>query len=379
MDVRMCNVRLRSRAVRLLVGAVAALLFAPEGAIAQGGPAPAAEAPQNGQWSPRFELSVQTGFDDNPFKMTAGQKADVESGIPRYQDVNSAHDFVTDLRLRGEARGPGLAGRRLRVRGEVRLEGYALSRRRSTLAVGAFVSQKLSKRDEIGVAVEFTPSEFRRNYLVGTDAGGEPEYAAGVARTLEAELEYGRELLRGKRGAPELGLEAALLAKRRTFGEMPWRDRSELGGRVAGDLELLRRFEIGAGVEYGRAFHAGGPEPVSGEAGVTMTALDRDFQQLELEGELGFKLAKRRRLVLSYDWRTRSYLAAPEEDGVYGGRRDRRDRAGAELRLGMGRLVELRLGGALHVQTTLRPGLGDTGDEADYRRTLAFIRVDLPR
>ncbi|MBW3553211.1 MAG: hypothetical protein KY466_06870, partial [Gemmatimonadetes bacterium] len=237
---------------------------------------------------------------------------------------------------------------------------------------------KLSKRDEIGMSVEFTPSEFRRNYIIGTDAGGEPEYAAGVARTLEAELEYARRLLRGKRGGPELSLEAALLAERRTFADMPWRDRSELGGRIAADLELLRRLQIEAGAEYSRGFHAGAQEPVSGPTGVTMMTLDRDFQQLELEGELGFKLAKRRRLVLSYDWRTRSYLATPE-DGVYGGRRDHRDRFGAELRLGVGRLVELRLGGALQVQTTVRPGRGDTGDEADYRRTVAFVQVDLPR
>ncbi|MBW3554922.1 MAG: hypothetical protein KY466_15530, partial [Gemmatimonadetes bacterium] len=127
--------------------------------MAQGKPVPAAETPQSGLWSPRFELSVRSGFDDNPFKMTAGQKGDLEAGMPRYQDVNSPHDFVTDLRLRGEARGPGLAGRRLRVGGEVALEGYALSRRRSTLALDAFVSQKLSKRDEIGMSVEFTPSE----------------------------------------------------------------------------------------------------------------------------------------------------------------------------------------------------------------------------
>lgn len=379
MRVRTCSARLRRRAVPLVVGAVAVLVLAPGGARAQVKPLTAGERPQSGLWSPRFELSVRSGFDDNPFRMTAGQKADLESGMPRYQDVNSAHDFVTDLRLRGEARGPGLSGRRLRVGGGIALDGYALSRRRSTLALDAFVSQKLSKRDEIAASVAFTPSEFRRNYIVGTDGSGEAEYAAGIAQTLEAELEYERRVLRGKRGTPELSLEAALLAERRAFADMPWRDRSELGGRIGADLELLRRLEVEAGAEYSRGFHGGGQEPVSGPDGVTMMTLDRDFQQLELEGELGFKLAKRRRLVLSYDWRTRSYLATPEDDGVYGGRRDHRDQVGAELRLGVGRLVELRLGGALQVQTTVRPGRGDAGGEADYRRTVAFIQLDLPR
>ncbi|MDX1675675.1 MAG: hypothetical protein R3314_12845 [Longimicrobiales bacterium] len=325
----------------------------------------------------RWTMGLESTFDQNPFRLTGGQMDDLLDGGDRYASLSQPFDLANTLRLGMELRGRGLAGHRLELESNVRVDAYTFNRRRTSVEVDLSAAQRLSKRDEVRLELQVTPSEFRRNYL-GPSGAGEVEYVAGVATTVEAELAYQRRLLRGKRGAPELDVEVGLLAGRRTYRDLPWRDRTELGAGVEADLEVGRvGFELSA--SGARAFDGyAGAEPVLTDLGLLMTPLDRGFDEIRVGAETSLRTGKRSRLVAEYDLRERRYTASLADDPYYGDRLDRRHSLGGELRLDL-RRVELSLGAEHQFQTTFRPGQGDTGDEADYRRLRAFFGVEYRR
>lgn len=334
---------------------------------------------QESSWTARWGLSLQTRYDDNPLRLNAWEKANLAARLPRFTGMDRADDVLGMIRLRGDFRGDGLGSRPARIGADVRLDGHAWNRQGLRFSVGASASQELTRRDEVGVFLAFTPSEFQRNYLVGTDETGAPAYVEGVGRRLRGGIEYTREILRGSRGGPELDANLSVLGTMRRFQDFPWRDRTELGARIGLDFQPVDALETEIAATLARTSHARLAEPVSRSDGVTMAATRRDYVQREVGAEAGLHLGAGRLLTVGYDRRHRSYLATLDEDPVYGDRRDNRDSYEAALRLDLGPLVRLTLGGSLEEQSTNRPGSGDTGDEADYERHTLFLRLELRR
>lgn len=335
-------------------------------------------APKKREWESKWRFSFKSEYDENTFKLRPSQRTSLEDGAARYEGMESPRDLINTIRVRGEFRRPGLASRRMSIGGDARIDLFTLNQRRSSVELGAFAEQKLSKRDIVAAAVSFTPSEFRRNYLVGADGSGTPRYEAGVAHTAEGEVEYEREVLRGRRGGPKLNAAVALVGSRRTYDGLPWRNRIELGGQVEADLVLGGRIGLELEAERVRASHEGGVEPVLDPNGVSYQSLNRDFDQTSIGVETSLRLAKRR-ISLSYQWRDRSYLARLGEDGVYGDRVDDRKTYGIEADILSRGVVRLSVGGEHQEQTSYVPGRGDTGDEADYSRSTIFLHMSISR
>lgn len=354
----------------LVAGAVGVVLFAVGGAdaAAQGGDA---------DWRARWTVGLGSTFDHNPFRLSSGQRNDLLDGGDRYESLSQPYDVANRLRLGLDLRGRGLAGRRLELESDVRLDMYTFNRRLSSVAVQLAARQRLSKRDDLHLGFEVTPSEFRRNYLT-TSSAGDAEYVAGVATTLEGELSYQRRVLRGKRGAPELDVTVGVVAGRRTFDDLPWRDRTKLGGELEADLDV-GRFGLELSAARARALDGySGAEPILTNSGLAMAPLDRDFNETRLAAETTLRMSKRSRLMAEYDLRERHYTASLSEDPYYGDRSDRRHSLGGGVRLDVGR-AELTVGAEHQLQSTYRPGRGDTGDEADYQRFRAFLGVEYRR
>lgn len=338
----------------------------------------AAQAEEARPWRSAWTVGLESSYDHNPFRLTAGQRDDLLDGGGQYESLSQPYDMRNTLRLGLGLRGRGFAGRRLNVESDVRVDLYTFNRRRSSVSVDLAATQKLSKRDGVRFAVELTPSEFRRNYVAGADGGGGPLFEAGVATTLEGELAYERRVLRGRKGGPELDVEVALTGGTRSYRDMPWRDRVELGGGVEADLEA-GRLGLELSASHARAMDGHeGAEPVLTDGTVVMAPLQRGFGQTELGAEATFRMSRGTRIGLDYELRERRYSGSLSEDPYYGGREDRRHTAGASLRFDVG-AVKLVLGGEHQVQTSFRPGRGDTGDEADYNRTRVSVRVEYGR
>lgn len=317
-------------------------------------------------WRSQWGVGLSSTFDHNPFRLSSGQREDFEDGDDRYESLSRPYDVVNRLRVGGEIRGRGIADKRLEVESEARVDVYTFNSRLNSVGIELAATQRLSKQDEVRLGVGLAPSEFRRNYLT-VSTSGEPEFVPGVATTLEGGIAYQRRVLRGKRAAPDLDLTAGLIAGRRTFEGLPWRDRSELGAELEADLDA-GRFGLEVRGVAARALDAyAGAEPILSRSTLVMAPIDRNFNEFRLGAETTFDMSKRTRLSAEYELRERRYTASLSEDPYVGDRRDRRHSIGGGVQREVG-AVELLIGAKHQFQTTFRPGRGDTGDEADYQR-----------
>jgi hypothetical protein len=359
-------------AKRSLLGSLAGV------AVLWGAAEAAAQGADRDGWRLRgWSVGLEASYDQNPFRLSGGQRDDLVDGGGRYASLSRPYDVTNTLRLGLDLQGRGLAGRRLEVEPDIRVDLYTFNTRRTSVEMELAATQRLSRRDQVRLRLGLTPSEFRRNYLAPS-GGGEVEYVAGVATTAEAELDYQRELLRGRRGSPELTLQAGLLAGRRTYRDHPWRDRTEVRGGLEADLKVGLLGVVLSG-SAGRAFDGyDAAEPVQTDAGVVMASLERGFDEVRLGVGTSLRTGRRSRLVGEYGLRKRFYAASLVEDPYYGDREDTRHSLGGSLRIDL-RRIDLALGAEHQFQNTYRPGRGDTGDEADYRRTRGFLGVEYRR
>lgn len=310
--------------------------------------------------------------DNNPFKLSAAEQADLQAGLQEYADMNAPADAGMLLGVDADFRTRRVHGRRMRFGFSVEGNLYGRNTARSNLSADGFVAYSFSKKDELKLEASVGPSAFRKNYVVTYDNLGTEVFARGDVTKYGLDLSYERELYDGRHGT---GLELTLESgrHRRTVANMPWRDRTEtrLGGQL--DAQLSRRLDVELQLGWRAASHDGIPEPYGGQ----MLVLNRDFTSLGYGAELGWDVTKAAKLYIEYDHRDRGYDAALGEDPRYGGRSDDRDTFGSKLRLEASRTVDVWLGGAYRMDDTLRPGA--TTSVPDYRRAKAFFRVEYSR
>ena len=103
----------------------------------------------------------------------------------------------------------------------------------------------------------------------------------------------------------------------------------------------------------------------------------RDHDQTSLGARVRF--GRDTRLYLEYERRMRTYRAVLGQDATYGGREDTRNSFAAEVRYEISKSLDLRLGGKYQTQLTFRPATGLTGDEIDYNRRVASLRLSYSR
>ena len=126
------------------------------------------------------------------------------------------------------------------------MNAYSENRRRTHASIDAYVSKSLTKRDEIRVSFDVSPSEFRRNYLAGADALGAPIYTEGRPTSLEGEVAYNRRLIGGS--GPDLDVEIGVTGGSRSVPGLEWRDRSQLGLSIEFDAKLNRMVKVKLGI-----------------------------------------------------------------------------------------------------------------------------------
>jgi hypothetical protein len=332
---------------------------------------------RGGSWRVNWVVALSSTYDNNVFRLSPWQLQALDSGADRFTDMNAGHDVINSLRLRTRLRGPSLATQRLDVTASARLDVYTLSPRQSNARFGLAVRQSLSRRGRITAEASLAPNGSRRHYLSGADESGQPLYTAGQRQSLDGSVGYEHTLWRRRRG-PELNAALRLVASSQSFPGFAWRDRRELGGEIEAEL-TAGRTAVELSVGRARADYSGGEEPVLLDDAVTMMELARDFDVTRLEAAAARQVSERARVGLRVGHKTRQYRATLEEDPVYGERRDNGWTYGADLRLRTTRHVSVVLGGDLQRQFAFRPGRGDTGDEARYSRTSAFLRIEYAR
>jgi hypothetical protein len=342
------------------------------------GARPAAQRQERGRgWRVNWVAALSSTYDSNVFRLSPWQLQQLDEGAERFVDMNAGNDVINSLRFRTRLQGPGLAAQKLDLTATARLDVYTFSPRQSNARIGLAAGQSLSRRDRITAEASFAPSGSRRHYLSGAAESGAPIYTAGQRQALDGSIGYERTVW-GRRRGPELNAALRLVASSQSFPGFAWRDRRELGAELAAEVTAGRAaVELSGGLA--RATYSGGPEPVLLDGAVTMMALARDFHATRLDAAASLWLNDAARVGLRLGHRTRLYRATLAEDPVYGNRRDNGWRYGADMRLRTTQHVAVVLGGDVQRQFAFRPGRGDTGDEARYSRSAAFLRVEYAR
>jgi len=320
-----------------------------------------------------WTFSAGAVVESNPFRLSDGEQAGFDAGAPKYLDMQSVSDVGSVFGIEANFRTRRSNGRRSRFGVEVEAEAHGRNSARTTFAFDAFYAFELSKRDEIRIAAGIDPGEFRKTYVVGYDAGGIAEFAAGEISRRTVEMGYSRELV-DDRG---LGVDLTLEGRRRwrAVKDMPWRDRVETGGEAGLEMRLGEPFDLDLSVDWRVAEHEATPEPFGGQ----MVALNRDFAAWTLGATFGLDVSRSLKTYFDYAIRNRTFDALVGEDDRYGGRVDRRHDLGVRMRLEASRSVDVWLGGKFRLQDSMRPAIGSDAFEADYRQSSVFLRLEYSR
>lgn len=362
---------------------------------------PAAVAGQ-GPWKPRARLSAEVRYDDNPFLLTATQKAQLatasaaDSQSGRFADMPHATDVIGVPALRVEVTGPGIGGRDLTATADGQYEANIQNSRRRHAELGASLEQALGGGARLQLSADIRPGYFFKNYLsdaVDADLDGnitadERRYAAGTSDEGDLALRYRQRLVKSKKAHP-LGLTGALTVNyftRPYDAPFPGRGRHGPGGEVALAAEVGPRWTLELGYSiaslkadvtrevlildettFGVDFNGNGTQTdIDARA---FELVDRSRREQELGLTVTGELSDAATAEVSYGRRTRAFSSTQPYDVADRDRRDTRDQVelGVTVRLGHG--LRLLVGAQLASQRTNRAGdPGSTGEIADYSR-----------
>lgn len=311
--------------------------------------------------------------DSNPFRLSDGQRSNLDPGLPEYVDMEAASDLGTYIGIEGAFRTRRVNGRRVRFGFGVDADVYGRNTARTRMEAEGFFAFSFSKKDELLLALDYEPSRFRKTYVVGFDGAGNPTFSSGNMTRVRVDLSYERELYDG--GGRGLDLKLEGMRRRSSVSDMPWRNRTELGGGVELDGQLGKALDLDVGVSWRSAANDDAPEPYEAQ----MLVFNRDFTSLALSAGLGLDLSKDAKLYLDYRRHDRTFRADLGEDPRYGGRTDVGHRFRGKLRYEVTKSLDVSVGGSYRLQDTTRPATGSSVPVPDYRRSRAFVQLDYSR
>ena len=360
-----------------------------------------------------FDVEVSTGFNSNIFLLSPTREQDLSAGSGgnfingRFTDMESASDFLTTVSTELTLNARGLRGHRLRIVPAFTYVSYALNKGRREWEASLSLRQNLGHEGWLRVRGRFTPSNFRKNYLVdavdsdgnGTISSSERVYRPGRVRKASADLEL-RYRLAESTGRNPFGLFLRLgggYLSRSYAAPFSARDRRGATARVSLDFELAGR--TGLDLDYHFASLSATPtaqvllidedklgRDLNGNGQLTdqdiRTLASVDYSRTEhtMGATLHFDASRRVKIDLGYRARVRRFSSAEPLDVSHNGRSDLQHRVKAELGFRVAPGVHLTFGGAFGTQTVNRElDLAATGDIADYSANTASVGLRFSR
>jgi hypothetical protein len=344
-------------------------------------------------------------YDDNPFLLSSGKKAKLESpsagdrASGRFTDMESVSDQIVIPALVLGAKGPGLGGQTLEVRGEFAYEYNLQNTRRKHADLGLMLQHAISKAGRLRVDAGWQTNAFNKNYLAdavdlnvdGNITPDERRYRAALQRQIDLSLGYRHRLVTAAKHR-RFGLVAELAA---TYGDkhydapFPGRTLTGPGAAAALAFELGRRWTLGVNYSYAKlgadrtrevlildetdfGTDLNGNGNASDIDARTVQLVDRSRKEQHVGATLAGELGKRITATLGYDRRSRGFTSAEPFDVSNNGRDDKLNEFAAALDFRLGKALELELSGRHLKQTTNRAGdPASTGEVDDYSRNVA--------
>ncbi len=357
-------------------------------------------------------LAVEAELDNNVFLLTPARKdavdnpsaADVASG--RFAGMESASDVIAQARGGVGLEFDGLGGRALTLSPALQYDFYTRNNERSNLTASVALAQALARGMRTKLDVAYTPSYFRKNYLLdATDVNGDgriaPEerrYAPADYSAMDFELAHRLRLKKSRKRSP-LGADLNLGAGYYTRSyDAPFAARDLSGPTFRATLDLASGNRLELSGDYSLELLSGDEAQTvlildEADAGTdlngngtvtdpevrTVQLVDRSRREHELTFGARLGVARRTDLRFAYGLRLRDYLSDLPLDLAHRARRDTRHELRGELSTRVARGTRFTTGARYAKQTANRLVDSDQTDEAaDYSRLRAFagLRVE---
>ena len=367
----------------------------------------AAAPSAHGGWKISATIGATGTYDDNPFLLSPTKKSELEAPSAgqvtsgKYVNMTSATDLVTLLSGSLEFKGRGISGQTVRVIPRADYELYGQNSERSNLGLRLDLEQDLGHGGRIRAQGSYAPSYFAKNYLADAVDGNadlvissdERVYRPGQYREAELGGDLRFRLVKAAKHHPfgaaiQVGggyydraydspfatrdlngplLDATLLLDlgRSVRLDLSY-DFASLGATPGDMVELLDE------PDFSQDFNNNGNTT---DLNVRVVApVDYSRKEHNLGAALRFALGRRSDLKLDFVHRWRHFSSTEPLDVSNRDREDWRNQLGGELDHGLGRHLDLRLGGSWTRQKLNRAGdPGAQGEVNDYTHAQALL------
>src|SRR5258708_9259758 len=122
-------------------------------------------------WKAAVKVEGKGRYDSNTFLLSDRQKTRLQTAAPadqvsgRFNDMNSAHDYILTPSVKFLAEGPGFGGRKLGLQAGVNYDMYSLNPKRRHFHIEVAAEQSTSRNGTVPGKLQYTPDYFYRNYL----------------------------------------------------------------------------------------------------------------------------------------------------------------------------------------------------------------------
>jgi hypothetical protein len=360
-----------------------------------------------------FEVSAETGYDSNVFRLSDRSRnrlqldlaADEVSG--RFRDMHEVEDVVLDLDLAMTRKTTGIGGRDLDLVFEIGADLYATNSVKNSPSFEFEAIQDLAKGGELRAGLWYEHGRFRRNYLydatdpTGNVSASERVYRSGKFNELGAAAEHRFRLWRRKKkqdsflkglGFRELECRVAAGVALREFDNFPNRDRnmvhaklnlvSRIGKRLRLDLSYHGRYVDTPGnaevlvldePDFGVDFNNDGD--ANDQNRRTVQRVDRDRMDHRAAVQVRWDFDKAWRARLGYEFMLQDYFSKEPFDLGYNGRTDTRNLIECELEHKLAKRIFVGTRATWMDEDSDRRAVGDEDEESSYGRWQLFLTL----
>ncbi len=358
-----------------------------------------------GVWNWKGEAATGFAYDTNVYKLSSTQSTRLDAGKSsdkisgRFKDMDSVDDFIFTPTVKATLKGPGLLGHDFVLRPSIAYSVYASNSEKNFFKFGLGLKQAIGGGGAVGLAFDYSPNIYKKNYLSGTidsvgdgliTSSAEEVFTAAHYDKTRVTVSYGQRLWkRPGKGHANLELEkvsAHILAgyENKSYDD-PFTVRSEDSVFAGFDMEfalykhtrldfnyLFKNIDTSVGTEtlirdeanFGVDFNGDGDAIDLSVATVQKVDRSRNTHTLGVKASTG--LAEGWTGYVKYEARFASYKSEEIFDVTRLNRTDTRQKVGVGVRGKLAPRWYMNLGWVLTHNQAARDGLAVT-DKAEAK------------
>ena len=352
-------------------------------------------------WTAAVKVEGKGRYDTNVFLLSDHQKTKLKTAGPaeqisgRFNNMNSASDYIFAPSVKLVTEGPAIAGRTLGLQAGVNYDMYFLNPKRRHFNFDFAAEQATSRNGRVRVKFDYTPNYFYKNYLADATnftssvTASERVYQPDVYNEGDLTLDYryriagGRTVVTARGGYLRQRNRAPFLGHDRNaphgggeidFGLTKWWRIDGSYDYAAVSSPRVQEVMILNEPDFGVDFNNDGDASQNSIRTVQFVNRSHHQQLFHVKTRLG--LTERSSFEFGYERRLRNFLSKEPFDVLHNGRSDARDSFTVAFSSHLGQSLLLTTGYSYIFQKSNLPNdPGVTGEINDYKRNVGFVAL----